>query len=220
MASENFTAKQTTVKAAWCNDLDNFFYTIFGGATTETQVFYLTGGQCNVGDYGLEESGVNVNSVVYDTKLRVNDIGGENPAQLVLHRHSTTWPSVILGSLSNSDDSSHADVTNGQSLFILYGSGWTGSHYDLFGAIDFQADSTGTVSATSSPGAIVLSTTADGSNAPTAALTIDSSQNITLNHSTEDLKFVDSGSASSTEQDWIEVTVGGNTGYIRVYAAK
>jgi len=38
--------------------------------------------------------------------------------------------------------------------------------------------------------------------------------------STEELRLVDSGSAAATEQDWIEVTVGGNTGYIRVFAAK
>jgi len=37
---------------------------------------------------------------------------------------------------------------------------------------------------------------------------------------TEELKLIDSGSVDATEQDWIEVTVGGNTGYIRVYAAK
>lgn len=38
--------------------------------------------------------------------------------------------------------------------------------------------------------------------------------------STEDVVFVDAGSAGATEQDWIEVTVGGVTGYIRVYATK
>ncbi len=37
---------------------------------------------------------------------------------------------------------------------------------------------------------------------------------------TEDLEIVDAGSAAATEQDWIEVEVGGNQGYIRVYAAK
>jgi hypothetical protein len=37
---------------------------------------------------------------------------------------------------------------------------------------------------------------------------------------TENLAYVDAGSAAATEQDWIEVTVGGNQGYIRVYAAK
>jgi hypothetical protein len=38
--------------------------------------------------------------------------------------------------------------------------------------------------------------------------------------STEDLDIVDAGSSAATEQDWIEVKVGGNTGYIRVFAAK
>jgi len=35
---------------------------------------------------------------------------------------------------------------------------------------------------------------------------------------TENLTIADAGSAGATEQDWIEVKVGGNTGYIRVYA--
>jgi len=37
---------------------------------------------------------------------------------------------------------------------------------------------------------------------------------------TEDASFVDAGSTSATEQDWIEVQVGGNTGYVRVFATK
>jgi hypothetical protein len=41
-----------------------------------------------------------------------------------------------------------------------------------------------------------------------------------LNLATEDLEIVNAGSAGATEQDWIEVQVGGVTGYIRVYAGK
>jgi len=37
---------------------------------------------------------------------------------------------------------------------------------------------------------------------------------------TETLDVLDSGSATATQQDWIEVEVGGNTGYIHVFAAK
>jgi len=37
---------------------------------------------------------------------------------------------------------------------------------------------------------------------------------------TENLDIVDAGSTGATEQDWIEVAVGGNQGYIRVFAAK
>jgi len=37
---------------------------------------------------------------------------------------------------------------------------------------------------------------------------------------TEDFSIEDAGSAAATEQDWIQVRVGGNVGYIRVFAAK
>ncbi len=36
---------------------------------------------------------------------------------------------------------------------------------------------------------------------------------------TEDYALTDAGSAAATEQAWLEVTVGGVTGYIRVFAA-
>jgi len=41
-----------------------------------------------------------------------------------------------------------------------------------------------------------------------------------LGLATENLEFVDAGSTSATEQDWIEVEVGGVQGYLRVYATK
>jgi hypothetical protein len=37
---------------------------------------------------------------------------------------------------------------------------------------------------------------------------------------TAGLAVVDAGSAGATEQAWVEVQVGGATGYLRVYAAK
>lgn len=42
---------------------------------------------------------------------------------------------------------------------------------------------------------------------------------VELDLDTETLSILDAGSAGATEQDWIEVEVGGNTGYIRVFAA-
>jgi len=67
--------------------------------------------------------------------------------------------------------------------------------------------------------------------ADVTALSIDDSQNLGIGQvspnskvdidlGTEDLEIVDAGSASASEQDWIEVEVGGNQGYIRVFAAK
>jgi len=43
---------------------------------------------------------------------------------------------------------------------------------------------------------------------------------IELKGATENTTFEDAGSTGATEQDWVEVTVGGVTGYIRIYATK
>lgn len=60
----------------------------------------------------------------------------------------------------------------------------------------------------------------DGANTLTIGLagTLDFTGK-TLSFPTENVALVDAGSAGATEQDWIEVTVGGNTGYLRVYAS-
>jgi hypothetical protein len=53
-----------------------------------------------------------------------------------------------------------------------------------------------------------------------SGFTLDGSSVFEMQMTTENCGFSDAGSAGATQQDWIEVTVGGNTGYIRVYAAK
>lgn len=126
----------------------------------------------DIGNHGNEDQGIDINGTVYETALRVNDYGAVNEAQFIVHRHSTTLAPVIIGARSNSNDTTHAAVTTGQSVLGMYGAGYTGSHYDLFGSIDFEVD-TGTVSGTSSPGRIVFKTTPDGSNVPVTALTIN-----------------------------------------------
>lgn len=120
-----------------------------------------------------EESGINVNGTVYDSCFRINDIGGTAPAQAIFHRHSTTLAPLLMGARTNDDTSGHTAITNGQSTLSLYGTGWTGSHYDITSQIDFSADATGTISPTSSPGRIRFFTTPDGSNTPAVALTLD-----------------------------------------------
>lgn len=206
MTDTTFTNGLTQTDENWFNDLNNLNYNLFGDPSYSSQIFTVNSSNgdlqlstdLEVGDPGLEEGGVSVNGTTYDAKIRISDIGGTKPAQAVLHRHSTTLQSVLLGTRSNSDTSSHADVTNSMPLFTIYGGGWTGSHYDLFGSIDFNVDSTGTVSATSSPGQIQLKTTPDGSNTPTTAVTIDSSQNIGIGISTPDtLLHVWNGSAGT-----------------------
>jgi len=124
-----------------------------------------------VGEQGFEAGGINVNGVVYDAALKVSDISSSNPAMLSLHRHSTTWPSILVASRANSDTSSHSAVTNGMALFQNYTVGYTGSNYDIFTLIECGAD-TGTISTTSSPGYISFQTTPDGSQSPVERLKI------------------------------------------------
>jgi hypothetical protein len=150
---------------------DSYEIILFDSA--EDPILLDNGSDVEVGDPGTEVGGVDVNGTTYDAKLRINDIGGTKPAQAVLHRHSTTLPSVLLGTRSNSDDSTHAAVTASQGLFSLIAGGWTGTHYDLFGSIEFTVNSTGTISATSSPGMITLNVTPDGSNVPVNAIRVD-----------------------------------------------
>ena len=50
--------------------------------------------------------------------------------------------------------------------------------------------------------------------------TLDLPGRLKCDLTTEDLEIVDAGSTGATEQDWVEVEVGGNTGYLRVYASK
>jgi hypothetical protein len=59
-----------------------------------------------------------------------------------------------------------------------------------------------------------------GGGFPVASLITLDSKVVKLTMTTETLEFIDAGSTGATEQDWIEVEVGGNQGYIRVYATK
>lgn len=132
------------------------------------------------GDAGTEGSGININGVTYDSVLKVSNINSSKLAQIIYHRHSTTTQPILLASRSNSDTDAHVAVTNGMSLFTLYASGWTASHYDLFAAIDLSADTTGTISATSAPGRIRFQVSANGAQTPTTAVTITNDKKTTF----------------------------------------
>ena len=202
MADTNFIDGETVIVAEWMNDLNRLHYQIFDDAadkaaaltaiapgivdnSTGVLVTIADGSvQINntahleVGDPGTEAAGIDVNGVVYMPKLRVNDIGTSNPAQFVMHRHSTTLQPLILGARSNTEDNTHAAVTANQGLFSLLGAGYTGTHYDVFASIDLSVSAGGTISGTSSPGKIVFNVTPDASNALAPALVIERDRGI------------------------------------------
>lgn len=129
------------------------------------------------GDPGTESTGIDINGTTYDSVAKVSDIGGSDAAQFILHRHSTTLEPLIIGARSNSNTSSHTAITAGQSCFSLFAAGWTGSHYDLFGQWTIGADTSGTISSTSSPGRYNLKITPDGSNTPVDVFSIGNNGN-------------------------------------------
>ncbi len=146
-----------------------------GGAVSQDNTNFTwdnTNKSLITGDPGSEGTGINLNGTTYNSKLKVSDIGGTTPAQFIIHRHSTTLPAAIISSRSKSDTSSHSSVAAGDELFVIGASGWTGSHYDTFGIINFSADASGTVSSTSSPGRIDFRVPPDSSDSPAIALSI------------------------------------------------
>ena len=125
-----------------------------------------------------EEGGIAVNGVTYDAALRVNDVGTDTPAQVVIHRHSTTLEPLLLFARANINTVSHAAVTAGQILGALIAAGWASTYYAIGARIDFLVG-TGTVGAASMPGKISLKVSADGAQVPTEAMAIDSDKTIT-----------------------------------------
>ena len=142
-------------------------------AQTFTALNTFSGGVI-IGDPGTESAGIDISGVTYQSTFKVSDINGTNYAQTILHRHSTTLEPLILGARSNSNTSAHASVTAGMNLFSIYSAGYVTDNYKLFAGINFTASSLGTLSATSSPGKLILTTTPDGTVVPTATLTLDS----------------------------------------------
>lgn len=165
-------SKLSDLTAATAPALTDEIY-INQGGTSKKITLATFRSQAEWGDPGTEAAGININGTTYTARGRINDIGGTHAAQFIIHRHSTTLQPLMIGARSNSNDSTHAAVTAGQSLFSVFGAGWTGSHYDLFGSLDLQVG-TGTVSGTSSPGKYVISLSPDGSNTPEAVATFDS----------------------------------------------
>jgi hypothetical protein len=148
------------------------------GNITGVKTLYATD-KIEAGDPGLETAGIDINGTVYATKFRVNDIGGTTEAQQIIHRHSTVLPTVLIGARANSDTSAHADVTNGMNLLNIYGAGYAGTSYKLFGGMIVSAD-TGTISNTSAPGKLEFVVTPNGSVTPVVAITVSENKLVTF----------------------------------------
>lgn len=164
-------------------------------------------GQVEIDDPGLETGGILVDGASYETAFRVNDIGGAAPAQMILHRHSTTWEPIILSARSNSNTTAHATVTAGMPVLNIYGTGWLNSYYGTMASITFSADTTGTLADGSAPGRLQFNVTPDGALLPVTAMTINNNGVVTLANALP----VGSGGTGRTTATAYAVLCGGTT---------
>ena len=154
------------------------FYVPYSGGNSDLK---LGKHHLMIGDEGSEGIGINVNGVNYEAEVKISDIGGTYPTQLLLHRHSTQLPIIIGGARSNSDDNLHNNLTNGQVVISLMGAGYAGTNYKLLGGIDIGMDDNGTISDTSSPSKISFNVTPDGDIIPVTFATFNNNLTSTFN---------------------------------------
>jgi len=126
-------------------------------------------------------NGVNQNPILSSSIIDTGSLAAPYNSNLWLHKHSTASPAILTGSLSNAASTSHVAVTNSQAIFTLQGVACgQASTYAPFAAITFSADSTGTISGTSTPGQIGFYTTPNNSIVPTLAMTINNAQQVLI----------------------------------------
>lgn len=164
-------------------------------------------GQVDIDDPGLETGGILVDGASFNTAFRVNDIGGIAPAQMILHKHSTSLEPILLSARSNSNTTGHTKVTAGMPVFTIYGSGWLDSYYGTMASITFSADTTGTLADGSAPGRLQFNVTPDGSLLPVTAMTINNNGVVTLANALP----VGSGGSGRTTATAYAVICGGTT---------
>jgi hypothetical protein len=119
------------------------------------------------GDPGSEGSGIYVDGVLYNAVAKTSDIGGDNVALEILHRHSTTWPPYRVTAYSYSDDEFHVTVPAGSMIFTDWHCGWAGSSYKVFGALSYGVKDGVTPNDASAPGKFSLDLTRSGVVWPT-----------------------------------------------------
>lgn len=147
------------------------------GTVVVTNKAVITG-EVSIGNPGLEQGTVQVAGGSYDSILKVNDFGGGTDTSISVHRHSTTDSATIDLSRTKSDDQTHAAVEDNDVIGKLVFLGHDGTDYNRSSQISGEVD--GATGSNDLPGRLVFATSPDGSNTPTEALRLDSSQDATF----------------------------------------
>lgn len=152
-------------------------YLIESGYSVEDALRKVNG-QMEIGSPGYEVGTININGAEYKAGLRINDFNNEHEAEFIIHRHSSTLPPAIVGARAKSNNATHTATATGDVVLGLYGAGWAANHYGLNASIEFKVGA-GTVSDTSHPGKVTISTCVDGAVTLTNAMEVDNSTTAT-----------------------------------------
>ncbi|MBD3260367.1 MAG: hypothetical protein GF334_01595 [Candidatus Altiarchaeales archaeon] len=135
-------------------DVDTLYATLISGSEDAT-----------LGDAGFEGDGVVIDGTLRRSVLKSSDIGSNRLILIHKHRHDTTFPPAEAFSRSNTDDNSHAAVTNGQALGRVYYTGYADTGYEVAGMTEVTVDDSGAISDSSMPGVFNVRLNDNGSAA-------------------------------------------------------
>lgn len=129
---------------------------------------------------GVEEFEMDIAGGSIPSKVAVHTDGTE--AALELHSHDTgsglLSSPIIYGARSDGTEASESIVLDNDYLFSIAATGYDGTDYAQGARIDFRVD--GTPGAGDMPTEIIFSTSADGSESPTARMSLTSNGGIDL----------------------------------------
>jgi hypothetical protein len=124
----------------------------------------------SIGDPGTESDDIVIGGTTFSGQAKVAAFGGATTVSMIIDRHSTTLPAMIVAGRSKSDTSSHTIVADNDELFALVAAGYDGTDYATGGRLAWEVD--GTPGAGDMPTRFVVAVSANGSESPTERLEI------------------------------------------------
>lgn len=121
-----------------------------------------------------DETGVNIGGTFYSSSIAIHVEGTDDPAELLVHRHSNNvnFGGHLVLARSRGTDASESAVQSGDRVGRIACVACDGTNYQFIGQVDFVAD--GNITPISSPGRISFFTTPTNSISEIERIRIDS----------------------------------------------
>lgn len=175
-AQQSANPATTAAQSIYIDDGSNYDAGTMVLGTSSTPL--LIPGNLVIDGDGTEQNSITVAGAAYDSPFMVQDVGTNYNATVNIHKHSTTAPPVIAFSRSNTDDTSHAVLTDGQDIGSLFYLGHDGTDYNQAAELRVEVD--GTPGANDMPGRFVFLVSPDGSNVPAEAMRISQDKSVSF----------------------------------------